>query len=584
MVEGVNNSSNNNYPTKIKLKAKNQETKTIDLTKLEGLKRTEQNKSWFDQIDSDHNGTIDSNEALVAKNNLTTISNGNGKLTQKEAKKFGVDFNALATLAEQQSKLEQNQEYSEKNGDVTTTVTKDGTTYNYANGDVKTVKSDGTTVTQFHEGITQTTYPDGSSEVTTENGGVEKYQNGVKVSYTDSEGNTTTFTPDGNKSITKNSDGQTTKTIELRDKQEVRTEYEYTDNGTIAREYNGLGDDAQLASITVSTKENGHTKDVKYSSEDAMKNNLPSEEITDAQNPTLKKTTTYTYDDKGNVKTETKNSAGDIETKYTDKDGKEIPSNQFDAPAEHTVQKGESITTIVKNALKEQGYTDEDLKNNPDILQNAKAEFLEANKDTVKTYNGSKAEWKGNKYFLTGEKVTIPKFTKDGGEPQAVDATVKQPTEEAKKLRAELQAQLGENYDVGYDQEGKIEVRDKKGNVLANATQKANDKLAAANNSDVPDAETSAEADQVISQYDTVEKDNQLNKEEFRNYIIETLRIEVTDANREQIEKIIDDGFTSIDSIETDGKITKEELLSKVSEQTMETLQSKIDELEQNQI
>jgi hypothetical protein len=576
MVEGLNNNNKTQYPTTIKLKGKNKETKSIDLTKLEGLKRTEQNSAWFDRIDLNNNGTIDDNEVLVAKNYLTTISQGDGKLTEKDAKKHNVDFGAISTLAEQQTKLEQNKEYSEKNGDVTTTVTKDGTTYTYSNGDTKTVKNDGTTITKYKEGITKTTYPDGSAEETTESGGVIKYQNGVKVSYTDSEGNVTTFTPDGNKSVTKNQDGQTTRTLELKNNQEIKTEYEYTENGTIAREYTRTGDNTELTGITVSNKENGHTKDVKYSSEEDMQNNLPTEITIDAQNPTLKKTTTYIYDSQGNVKAETKNSAGDItETKLIDKDGKEIQANQFEAPTEHTVQKGESITTIVKNALLEQGFTEEDLKNYPDTLKNAKTKFIEANKDLVKTYNGTKTEWKGNKYLNTGAKVTIPNFNQTDLEELVVIA--KRPTEEAIAERKKLQAELGDNYDVGYDKEGNIEVRDNDGNVLPKATEKANARLTAAKGS-VPNAEDKEEANQVISTYDTVEKDNQLNKEEFKNYIIENLGINITDANREQIEKIIDEGFASIDTIEKDGKIDKEELLS--SFKALSDIGDKIDNIE----
>ena len=86
--------------------------------------------------------------------------------------------------------------------------------------------------------------------------------------------------------------------------------YEYKDNKKIAREYNGLGKDAELSSVTVSENKDGHCIDTKYATEDDMKNNRPSEQITDAQNDTLKKVTTFTYDENGNVKAETTDSAG----------------------------------------------------------------------------------------------------------------------------------------------------------------------------------------------------------------------------------------------------------------------------------
>jgi type I site-specific restriction-modification system R (restriction) subunit len=307
-----------------------------------------------------------------------------------------------------------------------------------------------------------------------------------------------------------------------------------------------------------------------------MKSNLPSEEITDAQNPVTKTITTYTYDDKGNVKLETKNSAGEVtETKYKDKDGNEIESNQFDAPKEHTVEKGENITTIVKNALKEQGFNDEALEKNPDILKNAKAEFLEANKDLVKTYNGSKAEWKGNKYFLIGDKVTIPKFTINADTSKEVEKTptgTKTATETESEQDAQLQkiqATLGDGYKVVYNQDGEIEVRDKDGNIAESATAKARDSITSDDN----------DAKKMI---DEADKNNNktLNIDEYRNYLrnmISDSGIDVNGANKDKIDEIINNSFTSVDTINADGELTQKEI-AKNMKNTFAAIEAQLEE------
>lgn len=114
---------------------------------------------------------------------------------------------------------------------------------------------------------------------------------------------TTTYTPDGNKSITKNADGQTVSSMELRDNKEILTKYEYSNGNTIAREY---ADGAQIpSSIIVSgrSSENGPTTTIetKYNSEDDMKNNRPSSKTENKGLPT-ETTTTFEYDSKGNKK------------------------------------------------------------------------------------------------------------------------------------------------------------------------------------------------------------------------------------------------------------------------------------------
>jgi predicted NodU family carbamoyl transferase len=84
--------------------------KKIDLTKLEGLQRTEQNKAIFDMVDHNKDGVIDRNEAQSLQGTLLTTSNGNGILSKREANKhYGEQMNAfeaISALADQQKAIE----------------------------------------------------------------------------------------------------------------------------------------------------------------------------------------------------------------------------------------------------------------------------------------------------------------------------------------------------------------------------------------------------------------------------------------------------------------------------------------------
>ena len=60
----------------------------------------------------------------------------------------------------------------------------------------------------------------------------------------------------------------------------------------------------------------------------------------------------------------------------------------------------------------------------------------------------------------------IPADGIDGGELAEVTVTAKKPSPETIAKRQELQAMLGENYEVGYTRDGSIEVRDKNGVLL----------------------------------------------------------------------------------------------------------------------
>ncbi len=525
MVDGV---GNNNQQNNI-LRLKNQD-KTIDLTKLEGLRQTDKNKAIFEKFDIHRDGKIDKEEAEKMREQLYKAS-GDGLMSTREMKKnFGdkSTFDALSTLADQQAAIRDNKEYIEQNGNKTTHIYKSDTLsykYDISNvngGNTNIEMEDGTIICQDKQGNT--------------------------LSIRDTAGNITRFSADGKKSTTYNSDNKLVSSIELKGDKEIRTEYEYKDNKKIAREYNGLGKDAELSSVTVSENKDGHCIDTKYATEDDMKNNRPSEQITDAQNDTLKKVTTFTYDENGNVKAETTDSAGQKTVKYTNAKGEEIQPEAEDTPTKHTVQQGESITQIVTKYLAEQGFENP----TPEEIKAAKKEFLEANKDIVKTYNGPKAEYKGNKFFHPNDEVTIPKFTVYGEGTKVLDevvVTAKAPTEEAKQQRVQLQELLGDKAEVAYDKEGNVEVRDiNDGHVLNKAE-------IASLTSNEDDINTMLRADK---------NDNKtLDKEEYKQFIVEMLKgngIEISDANREKIEQLIDNSFTAMDTVAADGELTREEL------------------------
>ncbi len=407
-VNNNNNTQQAQYKT-LKLKGSKQQ---LNLNKLEGLRLTEQHEG-LKKYDENKDGILQKNEIDKLAKELEGAA-GNSKLSKRETKKTFGDksvFESIKALAEQQETLETQGSYTEVCGNKSTHVFKDNEgVYSY----VKTTAEDGTVTTVTDDGTKEVFLKDGSKEITDPNGKTIKYdKNGKRVSITQ-DGNITTF-PDDNTTVTKNSDGKIIQTVKSNNGEIVNTKFEYQDGKTIEREYSDIGEDAPLTSITVRTQKDGHKFDTKFASEEDMKNNRPSEMITDAHNPSQKTITKYTYDDKGNVKAETTDSAGNKTIKHFNANGEEISNPN--PPKTHTVVKGESITQIVKNALSQQGIE------NPtkEELQAAKKEFLELNKDIVKTYNGVKKEWKGNKFFYPDDVVKIPNFNKTEDTPKTVE-------------------------------------------------------------------------------------------------------------------------------------------------------------------
>lgn len=584
--------------------------KKIDLTKLAGLQRTEQNKAIFDMADHNKDGVIDTKEAKSLQGSLLTSSNGNGKLSEREANRlYGKGsnaFDAINALADQQKAFEEGKEYIETDGNKSTHYSKGFTYTEIENGELVTkvskgisytqeVHSDGSITTTTDDGVQEIQYKDGTSQQIHTDGTVISYDKNGKTTSVLKEGNTTTF-PDDNTSITKNPDGKTIQTTVAKDGEIIRTDFEYQDNKTIERVYSDIGESAPLTSITVRETKDGHNIDTKYATEEDMTNNRPSEVVTDAHNPTQKTVTKYTYNEDGTYSTETTDSAGTKTVKNFNADGTEITGQKPEVQTTHTVVKGESITKIVTDALKQQGIENP----TPEQIKEAKQEFLELNKDLVKTYNGVRKEWHGNKFFYPDDVVKIPNFAGEeakpaveneedktyyGGELEEVVITAKKPSEETIQRKKDIQEKLGKDFEVGYDNDGNIEVRDLKGNILPEATRRANEGISSAPVENTKERPLSEEEKQALEEYDT-DKTESFNKTEYTKMMmdtIESLGIVVDDSNRDEIQKIIDEAFANIDADNLDGNLTKAELTQKGTEATS-ILADKLNELLEKQM
>lgn len=544
MVDGIggNQSQNQNI-----LKLKGQK-KTIDLNGLVGLRQTDKNKAIFERFDHDKNGVIDQNEAKQMQLWMNKAA-GNDKISNREMNKtFGKDtFSALSALADQQA-VGKGKKYVEINGNKSTTIYRSNVDSEHDYSYTKTNHDDGSSTIVSSDGTQTIQHKDGSRDDIDKDGTIISYDAKGKKTAVIKDGLTTTFTPDGNKSITKNADGQTVSSMELRDNKEILTKYEYSNGNTIAREY---ADGAQIpSSIIVSgrSSENGKTTTIetKYNSEDDMKNNRPSSK-TENKGLATETTTTFEYDSKGNKKVSiysggSKNSV----THYENSDGKTISAGEYDATQTYTVQKGDSITQIVTNALKEQGFA------NPtsDQINDAKEQFMEMNKDNVRTFGGKAS---GKKGFFPNDTVSIPNFKSSISDVYLnnVDVTAAKITPEMKAKRQAIQQQLGDNYDVTYAKDGSLEVRNKNGVLLEDVTAMVN-KPKTSNDDDV---EQMMKSDKNNSKT--------LDTTEYKSFILAQLKdcgVEITDNNRAQIEQLIDKSFNDIDTIKQDRELTREEL------------------------
>lgn len=557
MVDGIggNQSQNQNI-----LKLKGQK-KTIDLNGLVGLRQTDKNKAIFERFDHDKNGVIDQNEAKQMQLWMNKAA-GNDKISNREMNKtFGKDtFSALSALADQQA-VGKGKEYVEINGNKSTTIYRSNVDSKRDYSYTKTNHDDGSSTIVSSDGTQTIQHKDGSRDVIDKDGTIISYDAKGKKTAVIKDGLTTTFTPDGNKSITKNADGQTVSSMELRDNKEILTKYEYSNGNTIAREY---ADGAQIpSSIIVSgrSSENGPTTTIetKYNSEDDMKNNRPSSK-TENKGLATETTTTFEYDSKGNKKVSIYSGGSKSPvTHYENSEGKTISAGEYDATQTYTVQKGDSITQIVTNALKEQGFA------NPtsDQINDAKEQFMEMNKDNVRTFGGKAS---GKKGFFPNDTVSIPNFKSSISDVYLnnVDVTAAKITPEMKAKRQAIQQQLGDNVDVTYAKDGSLEVRNKNGVLMEEATAMANKPS---------DIDIMMKSDKNSSKT--------LDTTEYKSMILAQLKdsgIEINDKNKAQIEQLIDKSFTNIDTIKQDGELTREEL-QKNSHQIISNLADEINKI-----
>lgn len=221
MVDGIGGNQPQNQNI---LKLKGQK-KTIDLNGLVGLRQTDKNKAIFERFDHDKNGVIDQNEAKQMQLWMNKAA-GNDKISNREMNKtFGKDtFSALSALADQQA-VGKGKEYVETNGNKSTTIYRSNVDSKPDYSYTKTNHDDGSSTIVSSDGTQTIQHKDGSRDVIDKDGTIISYDAKGKKTAVIKDGLTTTFTPDGNKSITKNADGQTVSSMELRDNKEILTKY-----------------------------------------------------------------------------------------------------------------------------------------------------------------------------------------------------------------------------------------------------------------------------------------------------------------------------------------------------------------------
>ena len=554
MVDGVNQPKPATQYSTLKLKGK--DGKSIDLKNLEGLQKTKGNEALFEKYDKDGNGVIDEKEALVMRNNLQSLA-GNGTISKRELSKlFGKDsnaFEALNRLTDQQIAFAQGNTYQEVNGDVTTHLFKDNPADNY----IATKKTNGTEYA-LQDGSKEIRYSDGSREVQTKDGQTRFYNAGsdTPVAIVNADGTSIVQLPDGNTTVMRNADGVLTRTIQLTDDgKEIRTDYETVDGKQITRTYDGIADDAPLTAITVTTQKGGHVVESKFASEEDMKNGKPSEEITDAQNPVLKQITRFAYDDKGNVKAEITDSAGNVTTKFTNSKGEAIPENMFAMVTDQSgvIDGGELAEVVVEAKAPTKAAKTLRQQLQASLGNNYEVGYAKDGSIEVRAKDGTLLADLTEQANATLKACNVTTDVIDGGELAEVVVEAKAPTTAAKNLRQQLQAAFTD-YDIGYAKDGSIEVRTKDGTVLAEATRNANAMLATTDSEDI---------NTILSSSDVINKDGQIDKDEYNNFIntmLSSVGFTVNDGNRAQVQELINNSFTSLDTISSDGKITKEEL------------------------
>ncbi len=460
--------SNTPAPTgEIKIKGSD---KTVDLSKLQGLVKTDQNQSIFNmkvkgsdgkevQIDANGDGVIDAGEAQNLARYLKETGGRDDKISARDfhqtTKALNQDaFKALQSIADQQNAYA-NGDYVE--GD--TTFHKGGS---YTRGNV-TTNSDGTSIVKDPETgtiqykdaqgkVTKTEYKDGSYSIPKE-GGYEKFSKDnvllEKCEIKDGKETVTSYASDG-------------KTIKSTTTTEPTQKDGTTIQHTVTRQYGSDG--TSITGITESYNlpdGNGalHKHELSFANEQDMEAGRPSREVVDGNIPSKKNSIEYTYDDNGRlikqteisgdgkrtsstkfdrngnkfVTTVTRNDKGENETdvQFLDSSGQPIEDSEFGASKFH-VNRGESNTAIAKRALIEQGYKEEDIT--PAMIKSAKVMIEGANKDQLKTLSRDHGNLKaGTRYFYADADLKIPRLDLDkDGIPQLLEVDVIAPASEKK--------------------------------------------------------------------------------------------------------------------------------------------------------
>lgn len=441
--------SNTPAPTgEIKIKGSD---KTVDLSKLQGLVKTDQNQSIFNmkvkgsdgkevQIDANGDGVIDAGEAQNLARYLKETGGRDDKISARDfhqtTKALNQDaFKALQSIADQQNAYA-NGDYVE--GD--TTFHKGGS---YTRGNV-TTNSDGTSIVKDPETgtvqykdaqgkVTKTEYKDGSYSIPKNGNGYEKFSKDnvllEKCEIKDGKETVTSYASDG-------------KTIKSTTTTEPTQKDGTTISHTVTRQYGSDG--TSITGITESYnlpdgKGAQHKHELSFASEQDMQAGRPSREVVDGNIPSKKNSIEYTYDDSGRlikqteisgdgkrtsstqfdrngnkfVTTVTQNDKGERESdvKFLDSSGKPIEDSEFGASKFH-VNRGESNTAIAKRALIEQGYKEEDIT--PAMIKSAKAMIEGANRDQLKTLSRDHGSMKaGTRYFYADADLKIPRLDLD---------------------------------------------------------------------------------------------------------------------------------------------------------------------------
>lgn len=132
----------------------------------------------------------------------------------------------------------------------------------------------------------------------------------------------------------------------------------------------------------------------------------PTKEIIMTRDEVKQAATTITLTDiKGNSTENISDNNSNGNTNPIGNNSNNSPQVNLQAGSTFTVPKGQSYTQLLKDALIAQG-----IEPTTENIKKASKQFQAANRGAVKTYHGSRAEWKGNKYLIADTDVKIPKF------------------------------------------------------------------------------------------------------------------------------------------------------------------------------